>query len=148
MKNKRSLPENLSQFSVFYRLRSMKKTPYPKPLKTMAVLHTNIKSDNVMFVTQQHQPFRFILFDFGKAISASRVQSMMESWVSASFSSSVTQSFVSFFFIVLLLLKACQPVSPLWFLSFLLRTLEITLIFPSTEVINMWKVSCILPLPH
>ncbi|CAB1420305.1 unnamed protein product [Pleuronectes platessa] len=47
-------------------------------LKGLGVLHTDIKSDNVMFVNRKAQPFRVKLIDFGSVMMASQVQLGME----------------------------------------------------------------------
>lgn len=45
-----------------------------KSLKTVGVIHTNIKPHNIMVVNQKHKPFRVKLTDFGSAIKAAEVK--------------------------------------------------------------------------
>ncbi|XP_059201510.1 uncharacterized protein LOC131981296 [Centropristis striata] len=45
-----------------------------KALKCAGILHTDLKSDNVMLVNHQDEPFRVKLIDFGLALPASEVE--------------------------------------------------------------------------
>ncbi|KAI4820956.1 hypothetical protein KUCAC02_028913 [Chaenocephalus aceratus] len=45
-----------------------------KALKSIGVIHSDLKHDNIMFVNHQNQPFRIKLIDFGLAIPTSEVE--------------------------------------------------------------------------
>ncbi|KAI4802213.1 hypothetical protein KUCAC02_020065 [Chaenocephalus aceratus] len=45
-----------------------------KALKSIGVIHSDLKHDNIMFVNHQNQPFRIKLIDFGEAIPSSEVE--------------------------------------------------------------------------
>lgn len=47
-------------------------------LKSLGILHTDIKPENILFVNKQAQPMRVKLIDFGEAIPATKVQPGMD----------------------------------------------------------------------
>ncbi|KAI4807015.1 hypothetical protein KUCAC02_017795 [Chaenocephalus aceratus] len=45
-----------------------------KALKSIGIIHSDLKHDNIMLVNHQNQPFRITLIDFGEAIPTSEVE--------------------------------------------------------------------------
>lgn len=105
-------------------------------LKSLGLIHADLKPENIMLVDPLRQPYRVKVIDFGSASHVSKA-------VCSTYLQSRYYRLVVKIFYLILVFNLLRVPSPVIF-SLLSRAPEIILGLPFCEAIDMWSLGCVI----